>query len=474
VAEPAMIHPAIALSRPVEADVAAGRRRQHGRRLPDSRAPLSGDTMPAIPLVTRGNGLRLHCADGSEYLDAVSGTFNLPLGYNHPHVVAAVQQQASLMSHVSSDLARPYAQSLLDRLLALAPPQMGAGWIRDATGSTAVECAVKIAQKATGKSDVITLFHGHHGQTALTTSMSGPAWRREGFPLQNSGGILRVPEPNCASCFYGQTYPSCELLCARRISDIAAQAGRGSTACLIVEPVLGNGGNIVPPKGYFRALRRVCDDLGILLIADEVQTGVGRTGYFLASERFDIRPDIIVLAKGLGGVGVPIGAVLMRSELDVLQASDHSFTGGGNLLGLAAAQATLDVVGARDFLAGVRLRGAYLGGLLSSLSQRQPRVGQVRGVGMMWGVEIVDAAGRPDPETARAVVGIARDRHHLITRSSEYGRGHILKVRPALIATESDLEEIVDRLGASVCDARVREVESVRDVEGTQHASAGL
>src|SRR5664279_3058314 len=163
---------------------------------PDSRAPLSGDTMPAIPLVTRGNGLRLHCADGSEYLDAVSGTFNLPLGYNHPHVVAAVQQQASLMSHVSSDLARPYAQSLLDRLLALAPPQIGAGWIRDATGSTAVECAVKIAQKATGKSDVITLFHGHHGQTALTTSMSGPAWRREGFPLQNSGGILRVPEPN--------------------------------------------------------------------------------------------------------------------------------------------------------------------------------------------------------------------------------------------------------------------------------------
>jgi 4-aminobutyrate aminotransferase len=414
-------------------------------------------------LVISGDGLRLYSADGAEYLDAVSGTFNLPLGYNHPHVVDAVRRQLGLVSHISSDLARPYTQLLVDRLLTLVPPGLGAGWVRDATGSTAVECAIKIAQKATGKSDVITLFHSHHGQTALTTSMSGPAWRRRSFPANAAPGVLRVPEPNCRRCFYGQTYPSCELLCARRIDDIARQAGRESTACIVVEPVLGNGGNVVPPDGYFRVLRQVCDDLGILLVVDEVQTGVGRTGFFSASERFAIEPDIMVLAKGLGGLGLPLGAVLMRPELDVLEPSDHSFTGGGNLLALAAAQATLDIVADDGFLAGVRRRGEYLGELLSSLQLRQPRIGQVRGVGMMWGIEMVDDAGRPDPETAGAVVSGARERHRLITRSSEYGRGSVVKVRPALIATDSELEEIVDRLGSSI-----------RDAVGVEYASTGL
>jgi 4-aminobutyrate aminotransferase len=402
--------------------------------------------------VVRGDGLRLFCADGTEYLDAVSGTFNLPLGYNHPHVVDAVRRQAGLMSHLSSELARPYALRLLQRLSEFAVPGLTAGWIRDATGSTAVECAIKIAQKATGKSDVITLFHAHHGQTALMRSMSGPGWRRAAFPVLGGTGILRVPEPNCGACFYDQTYPNCRLLCARRIRDIEEQAGRGSTACLIVEPVLGNGGNIVPPPGYFQALRRLCDETGILLIADEVQTGVGRTGYFTASQGFDLRPDIMVLAKGLGGVGVPIAAVLMRPELDVLDPSDHSFTAGSNMLGLAAAEATLDIVGQDGFLADVRRRGAYLGELLARLATEQPRIGGVRGLGMMWGVEIVDEVGRPDPATARQVVATAAERYRLITRSSEYGHGHVVKVRPALIADEHDIVDITHRLGASIAD----------------------
>jgi 4-aminobutyrate aminotransferase len=420
-------------------------------------------TQVNLPQVIKADGLRLYCSDGAEYLDAVSGTFNLPLGYNHPHVVNAVQRQMNLISHLSSDLARPYAQSLLERLLKLAPNGMGAGWIRDATGSTAVECAIKIAQKATGKSDVVTLFRAHHGQTSLTRSISGAAWRRNSFPVHGAGNVLRVPEPNCQACFYGQTYPTCELLCARRITDIVRQAGRESTACLVVEPILGNGGNIVPPEGYFAALREVCDELRILLIVDEVQTGVGRTGFFLATERFDIEPDIIVLAKGLGGLGLPIGAVLMRPDLDVLEPSDHSFTAGGNLLSIAAAHATLDIVGDEDFLAGVRERGAYLGELLSTLLLPHPRVGQVRGVGMMWGVEIIDPKGRPDPDMARAVVSIARDKHNLVTRSSEYGRGHVVKVRPALIAKEIDLEEIVSKL-----------IASIDHVTGTEHASTCL
>lgn len=160
---------------------------------------------------------------------------------------------------------------------------------------------------------------------------------------------------------------------------------------------------------------------------------------------------------------VPIAAVLMRPELDVLEPFDHSFTGGGNLLGLAAAEATLDIVAQDEFLADVRQRGTYLGELLSRLAGKQPRIGRVRGLGMMWGLEIVDDAGRPDPAMTQKIVTTARERHRLITRSSEYRHGHVVKVRPGLIATEQDLREIVDRLDASI-----------RDAKGTGHARPRL
>ena len=410
------------------------------------------------PIVTRGKGLWLETNEGNRLLDAVSGTFNLPLGYNHDFVVQAVKDQVERCSHLSSNFAANYSSVLIDRLVSLAPPEIDSGWCRDVTGSTAVEFAVKIAQKRTGATDVISLFRSHHGQTHFTTSISGSAKRRRGFPGAMSGFSVKVPEPYCYRCFYRETYPQCNFLCVDRIREFIRHSSSGSVACLLIEPILGNGGNILPPPGYCNSLRQLCTDEGIVLIADEVQTGVGRAGYMFASEALELDPDVIVLSKGLGGIGLPIAAVLMKAELNVLEKFQHSFTSGANLLGIVAANATLEIL-SESFLEAVRRKGRCLGTLLNELQAEYSVIGDVRGMGMMWGLEIVASDGAPDSELANTIVDIAESNFQLILRSSEYGEGNVVKVRPALIATEEELREIVRRLSQTLracgCDATV-------------------
>jgi 4-aminobutyrate aminotransferase-like enzyme len=195
-----------------------------------------------------GRGLRLIREDGAEFLDGVSGTFSVPLGYDHPKVVEAVIEQLRKCAHMSSSYSAPYARSVLVKLLSVAPPNIGAGWMRDLTGSTANECAIKIAQKSTGKRDVLSLHQSHHGQTVFTTSISGEAFRRAAFPIIPNASSIKVPPPYCYRCPYDSVYPGCGLLCAERIYDAIEYGSSGSVACMLVEPVLGNGGNIVPPS----------------------------------------------------------------------------------------------------------------------------------------------------------------------------------------------------------------------------------
>jgi 4-aminobutyrate aminotransferase len=404
------------------------------------------ESLPIAPHFVTGDGVWLHTAAGARYLDAISGTFNLPLGYGHPSVERAVLAQAQHLVHVSSHFAGDQVARLIARLSEHAPPGLTRGWFRDNSGSTANECAVRIAQKATGRTEVITLYYSHHGQSHFATALSASAFRRKGFPGSASPLSLKVPAPFCHRCFYNARPSSCGMLCVDRIDDILEHTSSDDVACMIVEPVLGNGGNIVPPPGYLERVRRFCDERGILLVFDEVQTGIGRTGHMFAATTFGVTPDMIVLGKGLGGVGFPIAGVLMREALDVLEAHEHSFTSGSNLVGFAAAHATLDVVTEPGFLDEVRRKGERLGAHLRALGDECDLVDDVRGVGMMWGLEIVDRLGRPDPAGTRRLIDLCLHREQLITRASRYGRGNVLKVRPALTASDDDLEEIVARL----------------------------
>ncbi len=406
--------------------------------------------------VVKGRGIRLICEDGTEYLDAVSGTFNIPLGYDHPAVVNAVSRQLQQLSHLSSSLSGPYADKTLSTLVEIAPDNIDSGWLRDITGSTANECAIKIAQKHEGKSDIVSLHLSHHGQTVFTTSISGNAFRRRSFSGISNPHSIKVPAPYCYRCPYNKTYPGCGLLCVEAIYDHIEFGSSGNVACIIIEPILGNGGNIVPPPGYFEALGKLCEETGMLLIADEVQTGMGRTGEMFACDAMNIPANIITLAKGLGGIGIPVAAVLMESRLNKLEQFEHSFTSGGNLLSLAAADATIDVIREKLFLKKVQQNGRLLETLLQPLQYQYQCVGDVRGVGMMWGVEIVDQDQAPAPEKAKEIIKCAESKYRLILRPSRYGFGNVIKVRPALIASHDDLHEIVDKLSNAINDVDPR------------------
>jgi 4-aminobutyrate aminotransferase-like enzyme len=397
----------------------------------------------------RGEGVRLF--DGaSSYIDCASGTFNLSLGYSNAEVTRALHEQIDRCSHLSSEFTQAKAASIFESLREFLPPHIGAFWFRDIIGSTATECAIRIAQKATGRSSIVSLFLSHHGQTVGAAGISGNAFRQASFNLPFVGS-LKIPAPDCLNCFYEKTPDSCNMLCARRLQDFVEYASNGQVAAVIIEPVLGNGGNIVPPSGYFRKLREVCDNNDILIIADEVQTGFGRTGSFFASNGFarDLRPDIITFGKGAGGVGIPAAGVVMRSELDVLETWEHSTTSGANPLAIAAMEATIAYIKNHGVLENVQLTGSALLRGLRELELEFPMVRNVRGVGLMLGFDL------PDKEKTSLFITIAR-RYGLILRGSRYGFGHTIKVRPPLIITHSEVDEILSSLRSALTDLSTR------------------
>nr|QIY67215.1 aminotransferase class III-fold pyridoxal phosphate-dependent enzyme [Streptomyces sp. RPA4-2] len=390
-----------------------------------------------------GEGIHLYDSDGRGYIDCASATFNLSLGYRHPAVIQAIKDQADQLIHVTSGFQTAPINALAHRLVQLAPKTISKAHLKVDGGSAANEGAVKMAQRITGRRDVITLFRSHVGQTVMMASLSGNAFRKQPLAQLYHGG-LQVPDPYCMRCFYGQDPRSCGLMCVDRINDFLEFASSGSVAAVLVEPISGNGGNIVPPDGYFAALRELCDTHGMKLIFDEVQTGIGRTGRMFAAEHFSVDPDAITVAKGLGGSGAQVAAILTSDELAGLPTNDHSFTYGANLLAAAAALATLDVIDDPDFLANVRATGAHILGRLEALRSTHPHIADVRGVGLMIGVEIVDEARRPSAALTNRLAERALD-HGLVIRTSRYGHGNVLKIRPPLVLTLEEADVICDR-----------------------------
>jgi len=394
--------------------------------------------------IVAGEGVYLRDAEGNSFIDCASATFNLSLGYSHPAVVAAIQEQAEKLIHTTSSFQSEPVVRLASRLVELAPKKLTKAHLKVASGSSANEGAIKMAQRATGRRDVVTLFRSHVGQSTMLASLSGNAFRKEPLGHVYPGG-LHVPDPYCLRCFYRQSYPDCGLLCVDRIEQFLEFASSGSVAAILIEPIAGNGGNIIPPNGYFQRLRQLCDAHDIKLLVDEVQTGIGRTGRMFACEHFGIEPDAMSLAKGLGGSGAQVAAILASDELAGLPADHHSFTYGANSLACAAALATLDVIDDPDFLAHVRAVGARILDRLGELKNRCPCILDVRGVGLMIGIEIARRDGSPDPQLTNILAKRAMD-HALFLRTSRYGHGNVLKIRPPLILTDVEAELICDRL----------------------------
>ncbi|WP_212399830.1 aspartate aminotransferase family protein [Bradyrhizobium jicamae] len=394
--------------------------------------------------MTRGEGIYLYDDSGREYIDCASATFNLSLGYSNKAVLSAMRSQLDELIHITSNFQSNPVNTLASKLLAVSPPNMRKVHPKVCGGSVANEGAIKMAQHATGRTEVISLFRSHLGQTMMMTSMSGNSFRRA--PFSNIyPGTIQVPDPYCFRCFYGRTPGNCGYTCVDKIDDFLEYASNGRVAAIIVEPISGNGGNIVPPRGYFQKLRTFCDDHDIILIFDEIQTGIGRTGYMFAAEYFGVEPDAITSAKGLGGTGAQIAAIITNERLAGLPSHHHSFTYGSNLLAAAAANATLDIVSQPEFLANVRATGAYILERLDDMQRRYRSIVDVRGVGLMIGFELATADGAPAVAQTNALADAAM-KYGLILRTSRYGYGNVLKIRPPLILTMDEAETICDRL----------------------------
>lgn len=391
----------------------------------------------------QGEGIYL-LIENKRYIDCASGTFNLSLGYSEKSIINELKLQMDRCCHLPSQFTHERSRQVYKQMEPYLPEHIKSFWFRDIIGSTANECAVRIAQKYTGKFEVLSLFASHHGQSLLTTEISGNAFRKKNFSNNSSIG-LKIPSYNCANCFYSQTKENCNLECALRMEDFIEYASSGSIAALIIEPVQGNGGNIVPKDGYFKIVRRICDKYNILIIADEVQTCFGRTGTFFASNGFakDLKPDIITFAKGAGGIGIPVAGVLMRKELDILEKWEHSTTSGANPLALTAMSATINYIEKHNILENVNKCGNLLKAGLLKLSKKHFAVKNVTGLGLMCAFDLSNR------KFVNKLLEIAYE-NGLIVRASRYDFGTAIKVRPPLIVTEEEIHLIIKILDKSL------------------------
>ena len=365
---------------------------------PKGAAWLERDAAVISPSYTRsypyvmdhGSGTEVWDVDGNRFLDFSSGIAVTSTGHSHPAVVKAIQEQAERFIHMSgTDFYYPEQIELAEKLNRLAPGEEPKKVFFTNSGAEAVEAALKLARYATGRPRMLAFIGGFHGRTIGALSLTGSkAVHRRGFmPLMP--GVTHVPYGYCYRCPFNLEYPSCDVACLKYIEDEVFKhyVPADEVAAVFVEPIQGEGGYVVPPPMFHPRLRELCDRHGILLVADEVQSGIGRTGKMFALDHWGVVPDIICLAKGIAS-GLPLGAMIARADLMTWPPGAHANTFGGNPLACAAALVTLDLV-AKEYAANAAAVGAGMLSTLKAMQGQHPSMGEVRGKGLMIGVEMV-------------------------------------------------------------------------------------
>lgn len=391
-----------------------------------------------FPEALKAEGVYIETTKGKRYLDFAAATFNLSLGYNHPEVVDAVKKQIDEITYASSSFKLKKVYEFSEKLIKLCPAGFTRVHPKSTGGSIANEGAIKAALKMTKKNDIMSYFYGYHGQSYLTQAITGFDMQRKNFPSVGMN-IIRIPFPYCYRCFYGKKYPGCNLICFEKIKEIISVSATNGPACFIMEPILGIGGCIVPPAKYMKKLSDYCRKKGIAIIMDEVMTGIGRTGKMFGFENFKIKPNIITVAKGLGGSGFGSAAIIAEEKYSELTEYEHSFTATSFLIGAAAASKTLDIISNPKFLANVRILGKFVKKELEKLKDKHSFIGDVRGLGLMQGFEIVKGA-EPDPKRAKRITRECFKRG-LIIKCYSHALMNTILITPALIIKKSELEE---------------------------------
>ncbi|MBC7358857.1 MAG: 4-aminobutyrate--2-oxoglutarate transaminase [Desulfacinum sp.] len=414
----------------------------------DQLAALRAAVVPQGPFhvtpffAERAEGARIYDVDGREFIDFAGGIAVMNVGHSHPKVVAAIRDQAEKFTHTCFHVVmyEPYVR-LAERLCRLTPGDFPKMALLANSGAEGVENAVKIARYATKRPAVIVFEGGFHGRTLLAMTMTSKVKPYKfGFgPFAPE--VYRMPYPYCYRCAFGLTYPGCGVACADHLKDFFLEhVAAEQTAAVVVEPVLGEGGFVVPPPEYFAKLAAICRENGILFVCDEVQTGIGRTGRMFAIEHWGEVPDLLITAKSLAA-GMPLSAVVGRAEImNAPHVGGLGGTYGGNPVACRAALAVLQIFEEENLLERAQALGVKARGLLDEMAREVELVGEVRGLGPMLAMELVTDRERKTPATdqAKAVVRTCYEKGLIVMNCGAYG--NVLRLLMPLVTTDEELQ----------------------------------
>lgn len=421
-------------------------------------AVISSSYVRFYPLaIESGKGCIVRDIDGNEYIDFNSGLLCLNVGHNHPKVVQAIKKQCDRFLHYSNtDFYYSEVVNLAEKLGEITPGRFGKKVFFGNSGAEAVEAAVKLAKWHTRKHRFIAFIGAFHGRTlgALSFTASKPVQRRHFFPLLP--GVVHVPYPYCYRCPFKLSLPECDYWCVNFIDELVLQKYVPSeeVAGILFEPIQGEGGYVVPPPEYFQRLKKLADKYGLLLIDDEVQAGMGRTGKWFAIEHWKVEPDIVCIAKSIAS-GLPLGATVARAKIMDWEGGSHASTFGGNPISCVAALAVIDVIKKEKLLDNANKQGNHVLKRLEELKEESEILGDVRGKGLMIGAEIVT-----DKRTKKHG---KKEAHEIMLRCWKRGIAIItsgassLRVAPPLNITA----ELLDA-GLDIIEDVIREVEKER------------
>ncbi|MGH9434455.1 MAG: aspartate aminotransferase family protein [Terriglobia bacterium] len=404
------------------------------------------------PLVAdRAQGQYLWDIEGKRYLDFFGGVLTVGVGHCNPKVTGKIKAQVDRMQHTTTVYPNEAIVGLAEKLAEITPGRLQKSFFTN-SGTEADETAVLLARMATGSFEVVALRHGYSGHSLLTKSLTGQSpWRKGGVI---SVGVTHALSPYCYRCPLGLTYPGCGVACAEDIEDVIRTTTSGRIAAFLAEPIQGVGGFITPPKEYFKIAFNIVKKYGGLFISDEVQTGFGRTGKkWFGIEHWEVEPDILTSAKGMAN-GVPVGVTVATPEVaDAFQGMTIS-TFGGNPVTCVAARATIQVIEEENLLENVDQMGAVFRKGLDGLKEKHAWIGDVRGMGLMLGVELVKdrKTKEPAPQETNRLMDRARENGLLLGKGGLYG--NVLRIAPPLNATRADIDEGIRILDKSFEEIR--------------------
>ncbi|TWT98168.1 Acetylornithine/acetyl-lysine aminotransferase [Botrimarina colliarenosi] len=401
-------------------------------------------------MIVEGNMQYVWDEKGARYLDAFAGIVTVSVGHCHPKVIDKVRAQTGTLQHTTTIYLHPTIGKFAEKLASKMPEGLSRTYFTN-SGSEANEVAILSAREHTGNTEVIALRNCYHGGTATTMGLTAHgSWK---FKSNQAQAIHHTHAGYCYRCPYGLTYPSCDLKCAHDIKEVIEYQTPGEIACFIGEPIQGVGGTVVPPKEYFKIVYDIVRQHGGLCIADEVQGGFGRTGeHYWAHQNWDVVPDGVTMAKGIGN-GIPLGAFTTTEEISkVMKNRIHFNTYGGNPISMTQGLATMEVIEEDGIQENARVVGGHLKSRLLELQERRPLIGDVRGMGLMLGVELVRDRKSKEPANTEAAAVMERMKEHgvLIGKGGLYG--NTLRIKPPMCITKDDADYLIDALDLTLSE----------------------